>query len=63
MFLRTTLSSPTRQPRRYELLDAALERGLVPDALLRAGSFSAPGIASAASPPAAWSPSRIDCAR
>ena len=39
MFLRTTVTSPAPEPRRYELLDAALERGLLPDALLRAGSL------------------------
>jgi cyclopropane-fatty-acyl-phospholipid synthase len=29
----------TREPRRYELLDVALEHGLLPDAVLRAGSL------------------------
>ncbi|MDQ6835618.1 MAG: cyclopropane-fatty-acyl-phospholipid synthase family protein [Actinomycetota bacterium] len=31
--------SPAREPRRYEVLDLALERRLLPDALLRAGSL------------------------
>jgi cyclopropane-fatty-acyl-phospholipid synthase len=35
--LRSTDVTP-REPRRYELLDAALQRGLLPDAVLRAGS-------------------------
>ncbi|HEX8977972.1 MAG TPA: cyclopropane-fatty-acyl-phospholipid synthase family protein [Solirubrobacteraceae bacterium] len=36
--LRTT-DLRTREPRRYEVLDGALERGLVPDWLLRTGSL------------------------
>lgn len=40
MLLRATTSSPApREPRRYELLDAVLQRGLIPDWLLRAGSL------------------------
>ncbi|MGI9184192.1 MAG: SAM-dependent methyltransferase [Solirubrobacteraceae bacterium] len=39
MFQRSTIDTSTREPRRYELLDAVLERGLLPDALLRAGSL------------------------
>jgi cyclopropane-fatty-acyl-phospholipid synthase len=35
----TISTSPTRWPRRYELIDAALERGAIPDAVLRAGSL------------------------
>jgi hypothetical protein len=37
--LRSTTRSPARPPRRHELLDLALERGLVPDSVLRAGSI------------------------
>jgi cyclopropane-fatty-acyl-phospholipid synthase len=39
MVLRSTTRSPARPPRRYELLDLALERELVPDSVLRAGSI------------------------
>ncbi len=40
MLFRATSSSPTPcEPRRYELLDAVLQRGLIPDRLLRAGSL------------------------
>ncbi|HET9103980.1 MAG TPA: cyclopropane-fatty-acyl-phospholipid synthase family protein [Solirubrobacteraceae bacterium] len=39
MLLRTTVAPPARPPRRYELLDAALQRDMLPDALLRAGSW------------------------
>jgi cyclopropane-fatty-acyl-phospholipid synthase len=33
------MSAPAREPRRYALLDRALERRLIPDAVLRAGSL------------------------
>ena len=39
MLLRSTTLPPTREPRRYELLDAVLQRGLLPDPVLRAGSL------------------------
>ena len=38
-FLSPTSSRAPREPRRYELLDAVLQRGLIPDWLLRAGSL------------------------
>ena len=38
-FLATSSSQTPREPRRYELLDAVLQRGLVSDRLLRAGSL------------------------
>jgi cyclopropane-fatty-acyl-phospholipid synthase len=36
---RSPAPAPTRAPRRYELLDRALERGAIPDPVLRAGSL------------------------
>jgi cyclopropane-fatty-acyl-phospholipid synthase len=40
MFHRSIHPTPLSEPRRYELLDHALERRLLPDPLLRAGSLS-----------------------
>lgn len=39
MIFRSTTSPAPREPRRYELLDAILQRGLIPDSVLRAGSL------------------------
>jgi cyclopropane-fatty-acyl-phospholipid synthase len=39
MLLRMTTSPAPREPRRYELLDAVLQRGLIPDWVLRTGSL------------------------